>query len=84
MKIIAGVCFLAFSKSYLTRRAPIPAKSSTNSLPLTEKKGTLAYPAHALANIVFPVPGGPANRAPFGTFAPIFLYLSGLFKKSTS
>lgn len=52
----------------------MPAKSSTNSLPLTEKNGTLASPAQAFAIIVFPVPGGPANSAPFGTFAPIFLY----------
>lgn len=81
---MAGVCFFAFAKSYLTLCAPIPAKSSTNQLPLTEKNGTLAQPAQALASIVLPVPGGPASNAPLGTFAPIFLYLSGLFKKSTN
>jgi hypothetical protein len=84
MKIIAGVCFLAFLKRSLTLTAPIPANNYTNSLPLTEKKGTFASPAHALANIVFPVPGGPESNAPLGTLAPIFLYLAGFFKKSTS
>lgn len=64
--------------------APIPAYSYTNSLPLTEKKGTFAYPAQALANMVFPVPGGPDRRAPFGTLAPIFLYLEGSLRKSTN
>jgi hypothetical protein len=84
MNIIAGVCFLAFLNNYRTLVAPIPAYNSTNSLPLTEKKGTSASPAQALANIVFPVPGGPDKSAPLGTFAPIFLYLAGFFRKSTS
>jgi len=30
----------------------------------------LLYPAHALAIIVLPVPGGPVNRAPLGILAP--------------
>ena len=84
MNIIAGVFFFAFLKRSLTRVAPIPAYNSTNSLPLTEKKGTSAYPAHAFANIVLPVPGGPANKAPFGTLAPIDLYFSGSLRKSTN
>lgn len=46
--------------------------------------GTPAYPAQALANIVFPVPGGPDNNTPFGILAPNFLYLAGFFKKSTN
>lgn len=81
---MAGVCFLAFLNKSLTLVAPIPAYNYTNSLPLTEKNGTQAYPAQALANIVLPVPGGPANRAPFGTLAPIALYFLGFFKKSTN
>jgi len=47
-------------------------------------KGTPASPAHAFANIVLPVPGGPDNSTPFGILAPNFLYLSGFFKKSTN
>ena len=35
-----------------------------------------------MASIVLPVPGGPAKSAPLGTFAPIFLYFYGDFKKS--
>ena len=37
-----------------------------------------------MASIVLPVPGGPANRAPFGTLAPISLYFLGALRKSTS
>ena len=35
-------------------------------LPDTERKGTLASPAVALAMRVFPVPGGPVRMAPWG------------------
>ena len=38
-----------------------------------EKKGTFASPAIALANKVFPVPGGPIKRAPLGIFPPSLL-----------
>ena len=47
------------------------------------KKGTSASPATALDRRVFPVPGGPTKRTPFGILAPISVYLSGFFKKST-
>ena len=58
----------------------MPTNISTNSEPDMEKKGTLASPATALASIVFPVPGGPANRMPLGMDAPISLYLSGVWR----
>ena len=45
-----------------------------------EKKGTLASPAIALANNVFPVPGGPIKRAPFGIFPPKRPNFLGLLK----
>jgi len=35
-----------------------------------ERNGTPASAATALANKVFPIPGGPSNKAPLGTFAP--------------
>jgi len=38
------------------------------------RKGTPASPAIALANKVFPVPGGPYSRAPLGILAPISRY----------
>lgn len=44
----------------------------------------MASPAQAFASKVFPVPGGPESKAPFGMFAPIFLYFYGCFKKSTN
>lgn len=82
--MIAGVCFLAFLKRSRTLVAPIPAYNSTNYEPLHEKKGTYASPAHAFANMVLPVPGGPARSAPFGTLAPIALYFCGFLRKSTN
>ena len=48
-----------------------------------EKKGTFASPATALANKVFPVPGGPTSNAPFGIFPPKDVYFSGNLRKST-
>lgn len=68
--MIAGACSFAWWKSCLTREAPTPTKTSTKSEPETEKNGTTAYPAHAFANIVLPVPGGPVKSTPFGIVAP--------------
>ena len=45
--------------------------------------GTLASPAIALTKRVFPQPGGPTRRKPFGIFAPNFEKLSGSRKKDT-
>ena len=36
------------------------------------KNGTCASPATALAIRVFPTPGGPTNKTPFGSFTPNF------------
>ena len=49
-----------------------------------EKNATSASPAHALASIVLPVPGGPVNKAPLGIFAPISRYLALFLRKSTN
>ena len=81
---IQGAFFLACSKRSLTLLAPTPTNISTNSEPDIEKKGTPASPATALANNVFPVPGGPTRRTPFGIFAPTAVNLSGLLRKSTT
>ena len=62
----------ACSNKSLTREAPTPTNISTKSAPLILKNGTLASPAIALANKVFPVPGGPTNRTPLGIFPPSF------------
>lgn len=70
MNIIDGDDYLACEKSYLTLDAPTPTNTSTNSEPDTEKNGTPASPAQALAKRVLPVPGGPVNNTPFGSVAP--------------
>ena len=64
----------------LTLDAPTPTNISTKSEPEIEKNGTLASPAIALANNVFPVPGGPINSAPFGIFPPSLLNFLDLLK----
>ena len=74
MNIILGAIYSALSKSSLTREAPRPENFCTNSLPDNEKKLTPVSPALALASNVFPVPGGPVNKTPFGTWAPIYTY----------
>ncbi len=68
--MMQGAFFLPCSNISLTLLAPTPTNISTKSEPEIEKKGTLASPAIALANNVFPVPGGPTNKAPLGIFPP--------------
>ncbi len=70
VQIMLGASFLAFSNKSRTRLAPTPTNISIKLLPLTEKNGTLASPATALANKVLPVPGGPTSRTPLGILAP--------------
>ena len=70
MKIIQGAFFFACSNISLTLLAPTPTNISTKSEPEIVKKGTLASPAIALARSVFPVPGGPTNKAPLGIRPP--------------
>ena len=81
--MIHGDFSLACLNKSLTLDAPTPTNISTKSEPDNEKKGTLASPATAFAINVFPVPGGPTSRAPFGIFAPSAVYFFGFFKKST-
>jgi len=45
----------------LTLDGPTPTNISRNSEPETDKNGTSASPAVALASNVLPVPGGPEN-----------------------
>ena len=75
---------MAHLNNSLTFLAPIPTYFYTNSLPLTEKNDIPASFAHAFANIVLPVPGGPVKSAPLGILAPKFLNFDGFFKKSTN
>lgn len=59
MNIMDGASFFARAKRSLTRDAPIPTYSSTNSLAEQLMKGTSASPATAFAKSVLPVPGRP-------------------------
>ena len=56
----------------LTLLAPTPTNISTKSEPDIVKNGTSASPATALASNVFPVPGGPTSKTPFGILPPNF------------
>ena len=82
MKTMQGAFFLACSNMSRTRLAPTPTKSSTNSEPEMEKKGTPASPAMALARSVLPVPGAPMRRTPLGILPPSFWNLWGSLRKS--
>lgn len=84
MKIIEGDFYFAVANKSLTLEAPTPTNIYTKSDPDTGINGTPASPAQALANIVFPVPGGPESKTPLGMRAPNFLYFWGFFKKSTN
>ena len=84
IKIIHGAICCACLKRSRTLDAPTPTYISTNAEPEREKNGTFASPATAFARSVLPVPGGPTRSAPFGSFAPIPVYLPGLCRKSTT
>ena len=52
-----------------------PPITSTNSEPAIERNGTPASAATAFASKVFPIPGGPRSKAPFGILAPKFYHI---------
>ena len=70
MNTIAGAWARTVVNRSRTLAAPTPTSDSTNSAPATEKNGTPASPATARASSVFPQPGGPKSRTPFGGTAP--------------
>ena len=78
IKMIHGEFCCACLNKLRTREAPTPTYISIKSEPDRKKNGTSASPATALASRVLPVPGGPTSRAPFGSFAPMWVYLPGL------
>ena len=83
INIMQGWFFLAISNKSRTRDAPTPTYISTKSEPETEKNGTPASPATALANKVLPVPGGPTRSTPLGIRAPKSENFLGWRKNST-
>ncbi len=83
MNTMHGALASAWAKRSRTRAAPTPTNISTNSEPLSEKKGTLASPATARASSVLPVPGGPTSSTPLGIRPPSEVYFLGVLRNST-
>ena len=84
MNTIDGARLRASANRSRTRDAPTPTKISTKLDPLTDRNGTPASPATALAMRVLPVPGGPTMSTPFGPTAPAREYRVGFLRKSTT
>ena len=61
----------------LTIRAPSPTYFCTSSLPMTRMKHASVLFATALAESVFPVPGGPKSKIPLGGSIPRVTNFSG-------
>ena len=73
IKIMHGLLSRAVLNRLRILDAPAPTNTSTNSLAEIDTKLASASLAIALANRVFPVPGGPSNNIPRGISAPAFL-----------
>ena len=84
MKIRQGALASACANRLRTRAAPTPTNISTKSDPESEKNGTPASPATALASSVLPVPGGPTSKTPLGIRPPSAWYFSGVRRNSTT
>ena len=84
MKMIAGACSRACLNRRRIRAAPKPANISTNEEADCPKKLAPDSRATAFASRVFPVPGGPWSRMPFGTVAPRDLNCLGRRRNSTT
>ena len=65
---------------FLTILAPSPTYFCTNSLPMTLMNVASVLLATALAQRVFPVPGGPKRRTPLGGSIPRATNFSGSSK----
>ena len=74
--MIVGAFSQASANASLTILAPSPMYIWTNEVPESFKNVALVYAAHALANKVLPVPGGPNIKQPFGGLIPSFVNLS--------
>ena len=82
-KIMHAFFVRAISKSSRTILAPSPTYFWTSSDPMTRMKHASVLFATALAQRVFPVPGGPYISTPFGGSIPKLTNFSG-FKSGIS
>jgi len=80
MNTMDGDFSLARANSSRTSWAPSPIYLWTSSLPDIRMKVAFAWCATAFAISVFPVPGGPYRRIPFGGSTPTFTYISGFVR----
>lgn len=76
-KMMHAFFVLAISNNSRTILAPSPTYFCTNSDPITLMNVASVLLATALAHRVFPVPGGPKRRTPFGGSIPRFTNRSG-------
>ena len=83
MKMIQGECWRAITNNSLTILAPSPMYFWTSSDPETLMKVQSVWWAMALASKVFPVPGGPYIKTPFGCAIPKASKISGCLMGSS-
>ncbi|OPX73648.1 MAG: hypothetical protein A4E39_00960 [Methanoregulaceae archaeon PtaB.Bin152] len=76
-KMIAGDACRALRKISRTPFSDSPTHLERSSGPFTEMKLHSLSFATAFASIVFPVPGGPKRRMPFGGLVPSFAKTCG-------
>jgi hypothetical protein len=84
IKIMHGSFSLAYANIYLMTRADSPMYLSTIAEATTFKNLASMFDANALAMRVFPVPGGPYIRQPFGGLMPTLLKSSGFVRGSST
>lgn len=83
MKMIAGLCFYAYSNAFLRFPSASPAILDIIYGPLIKKKKAPVSFATALAIKVFPEPGGPYNKTPRGGLTPKVLKSWGCLRGSS-
>lgn len=83
MKMIAGLCFSAYSKAFLKLPSAYPAILDIIYGPFIKKKNAPVSFATARAINVFPEPGGPYSKTPLGGLTPKVLKSWGCLKGSS-
>ena len=77
IKIIHGAIRRAFLNNIFTFMGPIAINILSKSVALAGMNETFDSPARAFANRVFPFPGVPSKRIPFGILTPAFCHFFG-------
>ncbi len=77
MNTMHGAFLLAFLNKSFTFIGPIAINMLSKSVAFAGMKDTSASPARAFAKRVFPFPGAPSRRIPFGMRIPFSAYSAG-------